>query len=667
MLEVGQHTETINQQYLVEALQGPKHPSNYLDRFPDGVFNTSPDSVLYKLIYALIGPAGVASLKKGYFEARLKFEELGLESSELEKFYANPMGFGRFIDETYAENPEGLLNNDIWSKVKSQDQAYRNRVLDFLHGARLGGTPEGMRYAAKSALNHDVEIIEGYQYIFDQNADQIIGIKNAVRPNALGTYSTEAFAIAPNPETSSSSVQTIKFNPIPDIGTFTIKYEFEETEAVSVSGTALDLQKALTKLQSIQNNVLVSGTVASGFKVQFVGQLSNQRNVSILSVDASNVSVTSGKPCVVTVQSNSGVLSPNGEDVVTSAEGRRYLEKAIDQIRPMATYPILINGRSNWNQILFDQESIAPIASSEYAKVIRYVTGRTDVDWPENTKKVSYWIKKNVEVEAPSLKNDYKESYQDFHIINQIYAFGEDALSNVNYSNDVTTLKNYNNTHVGSFGQHFAQKIPFLQQFDNDTTQIFTPENAVADHSKPRTVTSYDLDNETSLIDGIYPSSYLKLENITSKTVNNLFWASTPKSSGAEYLEIDLGETRAVNFITMEVLKLPIVLDIQYDTLDYGNYRNYVSVTPETILGTNQSYPFVKEFYYAALDPAPWEYETYNFKDANQNMIYTRYIRIKFDRRLTGTSSASNFLSDASGNPEAWSVCVRNLRIGRNV
>ena len=100
MLEVGQHTETINQQYLVEALQGPKHPSNYLDRFPDGIFNTSPDSVLYKLIYALIGPAGVASLKKGYFEARLKFEELGLESSELEKFYANPMGFGRFVEDS---------------------------------------------------------------------------------------------------------------------------------------------------------------------------------------------------------------------------------------------------------------------------------------------------------------------------------------------------------------------------------------------------------------------------------------------------------------------------------------------------------------------------------------------------------------------------------------
>jgi len=667
MLEVGQHTETINQQYLVEALQGPKHPSSYLDRFPDGVFNTSPDSVLYKLIYALIGPAGVASLKKGYFEARLKFEELGLESSELGKFYSNPMGFGRIAEEEYSEDPTGLLNNDIWSRVKSQDQAYRNRVLDFLHGARLGGTPDGMRYAAKSALNHDVDIIEGYQYIFDQNSDQVIGIKNAVPPSALGIYSTEAFAIVPKPETSLNSIQTIKFNPVPDLGTFTFLYKFETTETISASATALDVQKALVKLKSIQNNVLVSGTVASGFTIQFVGQLSNQRDVDILSVDPSGLALASGKPCSAVVQSNSGVLSPNDGNVTASAEGRKYLEEAIDQIRPVATYPVLISGRSNWNQILFDQESIDPIASSEYSKAIRYVTGRIDVGWPENTKKTSYWIKKNVEVEAPSLKNDYKESYQDFHIINQVYAFGADALTNSNYLSDVTVLKNYNNSHVGSFGQHFVKKVPFLKQFDTDNTEIFTPDNAIADHSKPRTITSYDLDNETSLIDGIYPSSYLKLKNITPKKVKGLFWASTPKSTGADYLEIDLGETRAINFITLELLKSPITLDIQYDTLDYGNYRNYVSVTPENIFETNQSYPFVKEFFYTALDPAPWEYTTYNFKDANQNMIYTRYIRIKFDRRTTGNASPANFMSDDSGNPEAWSVCVRNLRIGRNV
>jgi hypothetical protein len=674
---ISDHTETVNQSLFVEALRGPGHPSTYLNRFPENVYNVSPDSVLYKLIYTLIGPSGVASLKRGYFEARLKFEEMGLQFNELEKFYANPMGFGRIASEVYSEDPTGLLNNDIWSRVKAQDQAYRNRVIDFLHGARLGGTPEGMRYVAKSALGVDVDIIEGYKYLFDQNSDQIIGYDSLLSPNNKGTYSTEKFAIAPKPETSATIVQTIRFEPIPDSGTFAINYGLEQTTiniVDPISGarcTAVTIQQALSQFQSIQNNVRVSGDPFTQIKIQFVGQLANQSEINIFTVDASDLQAINGydspSPCAAIVESNSGVISPNEEDATASPQHLHALQLAVDKVRPVTAYPVTISSRSSWHQIIFDANAVSPLASSEYTKGVRYVTGSTDVSWPPTNS--IYWIQSGVEVESPSVRNDYKESYQDFHIVNKVYSYDDNALNDVDYNSTTNILSKYKSTHQGSFGPDLTNAIPALQEFDNSSyvNTIFEPSYAIANHAKPRTATSSDPYTETALIDGIYPINYFKLPNVPNPSVNNLFWASKSNVSGSEYLEIDFGETKAVNFIAFEILQFPIDLEIAYDDLDFDGYRNYVSVTPENMPGSTDPYPFDTAFFYDRSNVSPWSYTTYNFKDLNQKMIYTRFIRIKFTRRTTQSVTSVPFLIDNNGNQLSWPVCIRNFRIGRNV
>jgi hypothetical protein len=655
--------QTIDQRYFVEAIQGAKHPSNYLDRFPDNIFNTSPDAVLYKLIYTLIGPAGVASLKRGYFEARLKFEEMGLESAQLESFYANPMGFGRIAEETFSEDVTGLLNNDIWSKIKSKDQAYKNRVLDFMHAARLGGTPEGMRYAAKSALGRDVNIVEGYEYIFDQNSDQIVGFQNTIEPNKNGIYSTEKFAIVPNPETSGSIVQTITFNPIPSFGTFTILYKFVSTQPIPYSATALDIKNALSQNDSIKNNIIVSGTPRTGITIQFVGPIGHN-NEDVLSVDASGLASSTNATCSVTVESNSGIISTNNEFTFVSPESKKHLEIAIDKLRPINAYPVFVSGQSDWNQIAPSPESIAPISSSDYTNVVRHVTGNSQVTWPDNTKKSLDWIKPNEEIEAPILKKDFKESYQNFHEINKIYAYSED-------NSDLSVVQKQLNYSTGSFNPNLLKKITYLNQFNDAkySTTNFTPDLAVAEHFKPRTATSYDLNSDTPLIDGIYPVSYLDVPGVIKKQTNDLFWASVARSSGTDYLEIDFGKTRAINFLSFEFLKSPVSVSIWYDTYDYEGYRNFVQVSKEQLPGTTETYEFDTEFSYYPDDLSPWEYVTYNFKDSNQNIVYTRYLRIKFDRKFESSNGnfVKNWLTNNNGDSDVWPICVKNLRIGRTV
>jgi hypothetical protein len=736
--DLGTHSETINQSYFLEATKGAGHPTNYLDRFPSELYNTSPDSVLYKLIYTLIGPAGIASLKQGYFEARLKFEEMGLELNELEKFYANPMGFGRIATETYSEDVVGLLNNDIWSKVKAADQAYKNRVLDFLHAARLGGTPDGIRYAAKSALGQDVEIIEGYQYLFDQHSDQMLDLDSTVPPSPSGTYSTEAFGILPNPEISKTVIQTISFDPIPNQGSFIIKYGSSLTPSISIEDTTSnfviqnatadnyvytyqtttghligkgatvyisgadisayngyftvlsttyntfavvgaksfpgtpnfydgkvtfdpkgtiveDIRRSLVAIPSIKNNVKVSGNLENGFVIQFTGQLANQLDVGIITVDASSayrfIDSENILPCSATVTSTSGAIPASEETAGLEPEVKHVLQSAVNQIKPVTSYPIVLDSASTWHHIQFDM-GVKPIASSsEYSKVIRYVTGKNDVVWPSDPKNSLYWIVRDMEIEAPAGKSDFKETYQNFHQINTTSAYDK--------TNFLLSNQNYN---IGRFDPSFVSAFPFLKQYDSDTTTKFSPNFAVADHTKPRTATAYDAGSGTPLIDGIYPSIYFNLKNVLKKSTNDMFWASVPKINGEyDYLEIDFGSTRAVNFISFEILKTPIGVTIEYDDLDYPGSKNWQPVTPETIPGSDENYSFSSDFTYSVGNQSPWDYATYSFRDANNNMIYTRYVRIKFSRKKASSLYIADFLK------KPWSICVKNLRIGRNV
>ena len=80
------YTEVIDQSFFIEPLGGPQNPTNYLDRFPDEVYNKSIDSHLVKFLYSLLGPAGIGWLRKNYLEARLQLEEYGVDLFNLDSF-----------------------------------------------------------------------------------------------------------------------------------------------------------------------------------------------------------------------------------------------------------------------------------------------------------------------------------------------------------------------------------------------------------------------------------------------------------------------------------------------------------------------------------------------------------------------------------------------------
>lgn len=189
----GQATLTTGAQ--VEPIGGPGSVDALMDRFPESVYQQGRDTHLYRLISALCGDAGAAMIKKSAYSLRLRNEAEAINFAALDAFYTNHFNFVRLADEIYSGgiNPvTDALTNDQWNDVQIKDQSYRARALDFFAATRLGNTPDGMAYAALSATGVDTDVVEHYQYIFDQFSDDPLGIA------PLGmTTSTSEFVVVP--------------------------------------------------------------------------------------------------------------------------------------------------------------------------------------------------------------------------------------------------------------------------------------------------------------------------------------------------------------------------------------------------------------------------------------------------------------------------------------
>jgi len=697
-MEQQEYIYTVDQKFFIEALKGSKHPTSHLDRFPEEIYNTSPDSILYKFLYVLIGPVGVGALKKNYLEARLIYEEAGLNFNQLEKFYSDPLKFGKIATETYTDDPESMLNKQIWSVVKAKNQAYKNRVVDFFHAGRLGSTPDGMRFAAKSALGQDVFIIENYQHLFNQNSDVVLDIENFALPSRSGFYNTESFTVIPNVEKSKTVIQKITFDPIPSItnlasgqGSFTVTFGassvsipyYRKTVANLISATSTettsngyildsngrnqittyyDVQILLNSISSLKNNVKVYGDFENGFEIHMVNQLSNQQvdtlTVSSTLVNQLGYDAVGGKTCVPTVESSSGVLSANNEFANIDIATKRNLETVFNKLKPMTAYPIYQDGQSQWQQTPTGSKTKI-YETSHYVTTSRFVTGQESIPWPDPSS--VHWIEKSIEVEAPITNKYAKESYQDFHQLSddRVFVYNDLALLDASYADNITSVTNSKYASISQqLPPEFIIKFPSLSN-----SQSFKIENLFANAFKPRTASVLEDYTETPLIDESYPIDYFDLPGIKKLQLSNNFWASASKTAGSDFIEIDLEELSAVNFIAFEVIGSPLKVTITYDDLDYQTVRNYVEVTPELIVNTDTPISFNKDVAYIGSEAtqSPWTYKNYLFTDVNQNMIFTRFIRIEFNR------TASDFLINKDGTNLGWPVCIRNLRIGRIV
>jgi hypothetical protein len=629
-------TIVIDQNFFLAALGGPQHPQNYLDRFPEEIYNKSLDSHLVKFMYALLGPAGIGWLRKNYLEARLKLEDFGIDTFELDKFYGDPLRFGRILEEVYDEDPHGLLPNDKWEEIRAKDAKYRNRALDYVKGARAGNTPLGMHLVARSGLGHEVEVVENYRYLYDQLTDDQLGI-----PYNGYTQSTEEMIVLPRRETPQGEIQTLTISGSPTGGTFGLYFPTDneanatvtihwdayasQGDNAPVSGAWENIQAALESLPMVgPGNVIVTGGPLPDqpVEIRFTSDLGYMDVPKLYSVN----NLTGGLSTAITITTTRSAVQQPDEVVSISPRDQRYLLSAMSRIKPVTA--LLTYGKAPGLRKTAAFNSV--FSTSEYTEVVRYVTGQAGVRWPDLNG--IRWIEKGVEHRGPRAKTDLQHHYKGFHNIPKITA---------------------SSRHIGNFSPAQRTLYPFLNT-GNPNNYEYTIDQAPADYAEPLTVgASLNTDPPTALINNIYPTEYTSLAGVPQiKYKNDQFWASAELVSGEDWVEIDLGSAQAINYLYMEMSRKPISITVEYSTLDFDNDRNWQPVVFENMLASATTLTYNP----AAINP--WQILEYWFKNAKDQMIFARYLRLRFIRR---NDINSPFTSDIP-----FSIEMRNLRVGRN-
>lgn len=651
-------TDSVSRNLVIEPLQGGRDILFYLGIFPEEIYNKSADSHFYRLMSIFLGNQGVNWLRKNYLDARILLEELGIDEFDLDKFFGNPFAFGRILEEDYSYDPTGLISKEKYDELRAKDARYRNRAIDYMNAARAGTSPLGMQLAARAGLGHDVEIIENYRYWFDIHSDSPMGLKYQGH-----TASMEEFVILPRREIALNETQRVTLtrtavdafgNFIAITGTFVLAFNNESTVPLAYNATADDVRVALEALNQIRvGDVEVTGGPSSStplerawaWDITFTGRLGS-RDVQEMLLLPTIVPSTAASMIINTIVAGRESVD---EPVDIPQRDLRYLQGALDRLRPWASLPTVttaqgLSSRTSWNSIT---------STSEYNEVVRYVTGSQSVQWPSLSN--IFWIEKNTERQAPKFRGDLQFHYKGFHNIANAYAYG--VASDV--ETDFTQATNNPSQHTGNFGIAQATAFPFLASSSPNIT--YTADRALADYPEPLLVTtSEEVDNSLrSVVNGVYPLEYQNLPGVPQVLYKDeQFWASLERTSGTEYLEIDLGFVQAVNFLMFEISRKPVDITISYDVAGLYPSRRWSAVTQVT--------PYVSKVF-PGNDTNPWVNLEYLFLNGKSEMTFTRFIRIKLDRRV---DSFNPFLTTTVlGEPvlQPWSLEVRNLRIGRNV
>lgn len=643
-------TSYVDQNWFLEPLKGPKAPSSYLERFPEEVYNTGPDSRLTKFMYVLLGPSGVGFLRQNALEARLALEEMGLELFDLDLFYGEPLRFTRVTEEVYDEDPNGLIDRESWDAIRARDAQYRSRVLDFLDGARAGNTPLGMAYVARSGLGHEVAIIENYRALFDERSDDTLDLDHYGKTRFL-----EEMIVLPRREVQLSEVQVVTITGSPDGGTLVLVFNGETTDPIAWDAPAQNVQTFLEDLPSIQpGDVEVTGGPGPDipWRIRFMGRWSARNTPQIRSVN----SLTGGTdPQIQSTTVQSGVDVAD-EVAYISPSDQHHLIEAIDRIRPQIVIPTIgeapgLRSRQLWQ---------TSYATSEYDEVVRYVTGNPNVAWPGRD--TISWIEASVEHQAPKPVQQRQYHYVNYHNIVGVAAFTEEAVEDPDYgdSETLSIMEAHKSEHIGPFNEIQRLVFPFLGE--SSSISQFTSDMATADYAEPLTVQAVVQDGTdttlTQLVNNAYPIEYVDLPGVPSiQYAHDQFWSSKERVEGTEYLEIDLGSVQAINTIQFEITQKPTDIEMAFERLDQSARRIYEPVRINTEESSNTSISFAPE------NQNPWSFVEYNFNDVRGGLIFTRYLRIGFTRRNNSFSPFT--IEDNSYYP--WSIDVRNLRVGRNI
>lgn len=600
------YSEIVKQSYLVEPLTGAKDTFHYIENFPYEIYTKSVDTHLYKFMRALLGDAGVNWLRKNQLDARIALEEMGLDAFDLDSFFGNPFRFGRIAEEIYEVDYTGLINRDQDEYIRSQNARYRNRALDFINGARAGNTPFGMKLVAKSGLGHDVEIVENYKYLFDAHSDDPLGITYVGK-----TVSTEEMVVLPRREIGQSEEQRLAFLPDPDYpisGTFRLQYNGATTgnytydsgagpttySNIPYDATSDQVRLALETVVG-EGNVEVTGGPGPvlPWTIRFINNLANLDVPELKAVDEAYTTPET-TPVFLGVTTSVGGKEAVDETVTITPKAQYTLQSAIDRIRSQTTIMTLgsspgLRERNNWNQAY---------SSSEYTEVIKFIAGNPRVQWPAVNN--IYWIEQELEKEAPRIAKDYQYNYTAFHNI-----AGATTSSSLSEANKV-----------------------------------------LADYDEPLFITSAtetDAGSVHSFINGIYPQDYTSLPGTPPiRYAGEQEWVSAGQGLN-EWIEVNLSQVSPTNYLTFEIGRKPITVNVFYDASDGDDPPVWIPVTP---VEPYSNYVTTQE-----TDTNGWSNVTLTFTDALGELVYTRSLRLELIRRESYTGP----------------IEMRNLRVARNV
>jgi hypothetical protein len=612
---------SVLQGIIAEPLGGSRETFYYINEvFPDAIYRKSPSTNLYALMDALFGDAGLGFIQKQYFQARLILQEMGLDLTDLDSFFANPFGFQRSLTETYTP-PNGPITFQQEQSLRSRDSGYYSRALNYLQGARAGNTPLGMQKVAEAGLGHGVAIVENYKYFYDQHSDAPMGL-----PYYGQTASTNEFIIIPTPEVSTTPVIELQIEGVPTGGEIIFSYGLLG-QPDSVSNTDLTWVAPLINTASVgyladrnmmmnaigslaqvgAENVYVTGEPGGPWYINFQG------NIDTDSIQLLNIyNNLTGNDVVLYITTLYGVLNANQEQINTTSENIYTLFQALKRIKPVNSFPTLYPGAGVYRNVFWQSVT----ATTEFNEVVRFVTGNPAISWPSPPPD-KYWIEASVEKQAPRVYKDIQYAYAGWHNIGSITASTQGTTTNLPTANG-PVVTNY------------------------------TAAQALANYPEPLWVTSSEASNMgfDSYIQGIYPIEYASLSGAPPIAYTNHFWVSQPAPVGTnnaqEFLIIDFGVVQAVNYLTFDMVPNAIQVDVFYDTFDDSNTMNFVQVTPivpynNVVTGVSNNSPII------TMGLA--------FSNSLSQVIFTRRIKIVFTR-----------LSAFTGQ-----IAVQNLRLGRVV
>jgi hypothetical protein len=180
------NTGLVEKREIVEGLNPPSDFMQYVSRFfPEEIYNLNENSLLYKILFSILGDAGVLGVKKTFLAPKLYSSLMGTNFNDIDSLFSNVLQLPRVNTEVYSYDPfNQLLTEEQWASVRYKDSSFKNRTQDYMRYFQYGNSLEGIELLAKSALGNEVFVQERWQYLDDINSDEPIGIQDVGITNA---------------------------------------------------------------------------------------------------------------------------------------------------------------------------------------------------------------------------------------------------------------------------------------------------------------------------------------------------------------------------------------------------------------------------------------------------------------------------------------------------